>query len=64
MNQSSPVYLLIRQQDGTIRWIDVRNDLKKATDDGRKRLRQIEFDGKRFDVMSVRRWRDVALAEE
>lgn len=36
--------------------------LKQASDNGRKPVRTIVFTGERFDVMSVRRWRDRALA--
>ena len=34
--------------------------LMKATDEGKKQVRQTAFEGERFDVMSVRRWRDRA----
>ena len=56
-----PVLLVIRTSDGEIRWMKVRDWLRKATDGGKKQVRQIEFKGERFDVMSVRRWRDRAL---
>jgi hypothetical protein len=35
--------------------------LKRASDNGKKPVKQIVFDGERFDVMSVRRWRDRVL---
>lgn len=41
--------------------LDIRDHLRKITNNGEKEVRQIEFVGKRFDVMSVRRWRDRAL---
>ena len=56
-----PVLLVIRTSDGEIRWMKVRDWLRKATDGGKKQVRQIEVKGERFDVMSVRRWRDRAL---
>lgn len=56
--------LLIRNSKGEIRWMEIRDHLKEVTDNGKKQVRQIEFVGKRFDVMSVRRWRDKALGRE
>ena len=47
--------------DGRIRWMEVRDCLKDKVDNGKKQVREIEFEGERFDVMSVRRWRDRAL---
>ena len=35
-----------------------RDWLKRASDNGRKPVKQIVFTGERFDVMSVRRWRE------
>ena len=61
MNHESPVLLIHRSSQGIVRWMEVRDHLKKITNNGEKQVRQIEFEGKRFDVMSVRRWRDSAL---
>jgi len=61
MSQEFPVLLVIRNSEGEIRWMEVRDYLKRESDDGRKLVKQIAFDGQRFDVMSVRRWRDEAL---
>ena len=61
MNHTEPVMLLIRNSKGDIQWIDIREELLRVTNNGEKQVRQIVFDGKRFDVMSVRRWRDAAL---
>lgn len=58
-NQAFPVLLLIRISSGEIRWMDIRNYLRKITGGEKKSVRQIEFSGERFDVMSVRRWRDI-----
>jgi hypothetical protein len=55
-----PVLLVIRTSDGEIRWMDVSEYLKRESAGG-KAVRQIVFAGERFDVMSVRRWRDKAL---
>jgi hypothetical protein len=41
--------------------MEIRDWLRKATDNGKKKVTQIEFDGERFDVMSIRRWRDRVL---
>jgi len=60
--QAYPVLLVIRASDGEIRWMDVSSYLKRASDGGKKPEKQIVFEGERFDVMSVRRWRDKVLA--
>ena len=61
MDQVVPVYLVIRNSKGEIRWMEVRDWLRRATDGGKKAVRQIVFEGERFDVMSVRRLREQAL---
>ncbi len=63
MNQKFPVVLVIRTSDGQVRWMEVRDYLKRASDNGQKAVKQIVFEGKRLDVMSVRRWRDAALGK-
>jgi hypothetical protein len=40
----------------------VRDWLKRATRGSGAQAKHIEFTGERFDVMSVRRWRDTVLA--
>ena len=55
--QAYTVMLVIRTSDGEIRWMDVTAYLKRESAGG-KTVRQIIFEGERFDVMSVRRWRD------
>ena len=42
---------------GQVRWMEVRQWLRSESDHGKKPVKQIVFDGQRFDVMSVRRWR-------
>jgi hypothetical protein len=61
--QAFPVLLVIRNSEGQIRWMEVRDWLKHASDNGKKAVKQIVFDGERFDVMSVRRWRERVLNE-
>jgi hypothetical protein len=63
MAQKFPVLLVIRNSEGEVRWMEVRDYLKRASDDGQKPVKQIVFAGKRLDVMSVRRWRDEVLKQ-
>ena len=63
MDQAFPVLLVIRNSEGEVRWMEVRDYLKRASDNGKKPVRQIVFAGERFDVMSVRGWRDRALRQ-
>lgn len=62
MTQAFPVLLVIRNSEGEVRWMEVREWLKRASRNGEKSVNQIVFAGERFDVMSVRGWRDKALA--
>jgi hypothetical protein len=61
MSQAFPVFLVIGNSSGEVRWMEIRDYLNRESDDGRKPVEQIVFTGERFDVMSVRRWRDNAL---
>jgi hypothetical protein len=61
MAQAFPLLLVIRTSDGEVRWMEVREWLKRATENGKKKVTQIVFEGERFNVMSVRRWRDRVL---
>jgi small GTP-binding protein len=61
MAQAFPVMLVIRTSEGEVRWMEVREWLKRASENGKKPVKQIIFEGTRFDVMSVRRLRDDAL---
>ena len=63
MAQKFPVLLVIRTSDGEVRWMEVRDYLKRESDNGKKPVKQIIFTGERLDVMSVRRWRDRALGQ-
>jgi DNA-directed RNA polymerase subunit RPC12/RpoP len=63
MAQKFPVLLVIRNSGGAIRWMEVRDWLKRESDNGKKSVTQIVFEGERLDVMSVRRWREEALRQ-
>ncbi len=63
MAQKFPVFLIIRNSKGEIRWMEVRDWLKRASNDGKKPVTQIVFKGERFDVMGVRCWRELALGQ-
>ena len=63
MQQAFPVMLVIRNSEGEIRWMEIRECLKRESDNGKKTVKQIVFEGDRFDVMAVRCWRDWALAQ-
>jgi Domain of unknown function (DUF4365) len=61
INQAYPVLLVIRNSEDEVRWMEVRDLLKRESEGGRKTVREIRFEGERFDVMSVRRWRERVL---
>jgi small GTP-binding protein len=61
MGQAFPVLLIIRNSEGEVRWMEVRDWLKRANSKSEKPVKQIIFEGKRFDVMSIRGWRDKVL---
>jgi small GTP-binding protein len=44
-----------------VRWMEIRDWLKRATDNGREKVTQIIFEGERLDLSSVRRWRNRML---
>jgi hypothetical protein len=52
--------LVIRTSDGVIRWMDVSAYLKRESSGG-KAVRQIIFEGERFDAVSVQSWRKKVL---
>jgi len=58
--QAFPVYLIIRDSGGDIRWMEIRDHLRRVAQ-GSRSPRSIVFTGQRFDVMSVRRWREESL---
>ena len=57
MAQAFPLLLVIRNSEGEVRWKEVRDWLKRASENGKKAVKQIVFTGERFEVMSVRQWR-------
>jgi small GTP-binding protein len=61
MGRPFPVLLVVRNPEGEVRWMEVREPLRRAGDSGKLPPKQIAFEGERFDVMSVRRWRDRVL---
>jgi small GTP-binding protein len=56
------VMLVVRDLDGTVYWSQAVAPQKNSQDDD-ARPPEIPFKRERFDVMSVRRWRENALAE-
>ena len=44
-----------------VRWTEIADDLKRESDNGKKPVKQIVFEGERLDALSVRRWREKAL---
>jgi hypothetical protein len=60
--QAYAVMLVVRTSDGEIRWMDVSALLKRKSAGG-KAVKQIIFEGERFDMMSVRRWRKNVLGQ-
>ena len=63
MESKFPVLLVIRNAEGEVHWMEVSDWLKRASDGGKKPVKQIIFEGERFDVMAVRRWRDRVLGQ-
>ena len=48
--------LVTRNFEGEVRWMEVCDWLKRASENGTEAVKQIVFEGERFDVMSVRTW--------
>ena len=59
--QAFPVLLVIRNSEGEVRWMRIDDYLKREFTKGKKPAKAIIFAGERFDVMSVRRWRERML---
>jgi hypothetical protein len=57
------VMLIVRTSGGEVRWMEMRDWLRRAADRNRKPVIQIVFEGERFDVQAVRQWRDRLLGE-
>jgi hypothetical protein len=58
--QAYAVMLVVRTSDGEIHWMDVSAWLKGESTGG-KTVKQIVFDGERFDAVSVQNWRRKVL---
>ena len=41
--------------------MEIRDWLKRESNEGQKPVKEIPFEGERLDVMSVRRWRERVL---
>jgi small GTP-binding protein len=63
MASAFPVLLVIRNADGEVRWMRIDDYLKRESKNGAEPVKHIIFDGERFDVMSVRRWRERVIGE-
>lgn len=63
MNHAYPVFLVHRSSEGEVRWMRIDDYLRRESDNGKKEVKQIVFEGERLDVMSVRQWRDKLLAD-
>ena len=59
--QAYPVMLVIRTSDGTIRWMDVSEYLKRECQGEKKAVKQIVFDGKPFTAANMMKLRDELL---
>ena len=44
-----------------LRWMEISSYLKRESDNGKKPVKQIVFQGERLDLTSIRRWRDRVL---
>jgi hypothetical protein len=62
MAQKIPVLLVIRSSPGEIRWMEIRECLKREKN-AKRPVTQIVFDGEPFNVESVRQWRDKVLGQ-
>ena len=61
MDQIAPVLLVIRNSEGDIRWMEIRDYLRQEKENGKKRFSQIIFQGEPFDVASILRWRKLMI---
>jgi hypothetical protein len=62
LKQEFPVVIVVRESTGVIRWMEVRGPLVREARARGRAIAQIVFEGERFDVMSVRRWRQAVLS--
>jgi hypothetical protein len=62
-DQIAPVMLVVRSSSGLIRWMEIRDILRKERAQ-KKKTKQIEFVGERLDSQSITKWRDVLLSKD
>jgi hypothetical protein len=53
--------LVIRTSDGTIRWMDVSEYLRRESQGGKKAVKQIVFEGELLTALNVLRLREKFL---
>lgn len=58
--QLAPVMLVVRTSNGEIRWMEIREHLRKKARDG-ETVTRIEFQGEPFDTVSIMKWRQHML---
>lgn len=58
--QLAPVMLVVRTSNSEIRWMEIREHLRKKSKDGAK-VTQLEFQGEPFDAVSIMKWRQHML---
>jgi hypothetical protein len=63
MQAAYPVFLVIANSRGEVRWMEIRDYLKRESDNGKNPLRQLVFRGEAFDVESIRSWRSRLLGQ-
>jgi hypothetical protein len=61
-DQAFPVMLVVRGPSGEIEWAEIGQPLRRQRDGGERPARGLVFAGERFDLMSIRRWRDKTLS--
>jgi GTPase SAR1 family protein len=60
-NHESPVMLVIKTDDGSIRWMDVREPIRAIRASTGEWPRQVTFDGEPFTAVTVKRLRERTL---
>jgi len=63
-DQGFPVMLVIRDSSGAIEWMEIGEHLRQQRAAGPWPAREISFAGERFDVMSIRHWRDRVVGSQ
>lgn len=51
-----------RLEFADVRWMEISSVLRRESGNGTKSVKQIEFNGERLDLSSVRRWREKRLS--